>query len=121
MRANFITSVDGGATVEGLSGAMGGPGDRIIFTCCGNSRTSSWSARAPCGRGLLGRAVGRAQRQQRQARGQSEVPQLAIVTKIGSPGPGHGGVHPHRGAAAGAHLHRGRRETRRALERLLPR
>src|ERR1700751_5028406 len=31
VRANFITSVDGGATADGKTGAMAGPGDRFIF------------------------------------------------------------------------------------------
>ena len=31
VRANFITSIDGGATAGDSSGAMGGPGDRLVF------------------------------------------------------------------------------------------
>jgi 5-amino-6-(5-phosphoribosylamino)uracil reductase len=84
MRANFITSVDGGATADGSSGAMGGPGDRQIFNLlreladvivvgAGTVRVENYS----------GAHLAVAQRQQRQARGQSEVPQLAIVTRSG--------------------------------------
>jgi len=84
VRANFITSVDGGATAGGSSAAMGGPGDRFIFDLlreladvivvgAGTVRTEGYS----------GAHVSVAQRQRRQARGQSEVPQLAIVTKSG--------------------------------------
>jgi 5-amino-6-(5-phosphoribosylamino)uracil reductase len=84
MRANFITSVDGGATADGSSGAMGGPGDRHIFNLlreladvivvgAGTVRVENYS----------GAHLSVAQRQQRQARGQSEVPQLAIVTRSG--------------------------------------
>jgi riboflavin biosynthesis pyrimidine reductase len=84
LRANFITSVDGGATTDGTSGAMGGPGDRLIFNLlreladvivvgAGTVRIEGYS----------GAHVGATQRQQRQARGQSEVPQLAIVTRSG--------------------------------------
>ncbi|WP_406816214.1 pyrimidine reductase family protein [Mycobacterium sp. M23085] len=84
VRANFITSVDGGATTGGSSGAMGGPGDRFIFNLlreladvivvgAGTVRIEGYS----------GAQVGVAQRQRRQARGQSEVPQLAIVTRSG--------------------------------------
>jgi 5-amino-6-(5-phosphoribosylamino)uracil reductase len=84
MRANFITSVDGGATADGSSGAMGGPGDRHIFNLlreladvivvgAGTVRVENYS----------GAHLAVAQRQQRQARGQSEVPQLAIVTRSG--------------------------------------
>lgn len=84
VRANFITSVDGGATSGGSSGGMGGPGDRFIFNLlreladvivvgAGTVRIESYS----------GAQLSVPQRQQRQARGQSEVPQLAIVTKSG--------------------------------------
>src|SRR6201993_2935296 len=84
VRANFITSVDGGATADGKTGAMAGPGDRFIFNLlreladvivvgAGTVRVESYS----------GVHLGVVQRQRRQARGQSEVPQLAIVTKSG--------------------------------------
>ncbi|OBI16722.1 hypothetical protein A5712_25225 [Mycobacterium sp. E2327] len=84
VRANFITSVDGGATADGSSGTMGGPGDRHIFNLlreladvivvgAGTVRIEGYS----------GAHLAVAQRQARQTRGQSEVPQLAIVTKSG--------------------------------------
>jgi riboflavin biosynthesis pyrimidine reductase len=84
VRANFITSADGGATADGKTGAMAGPGDRLIFNMlreladvivvgAGTVRIEGYS----------GAHLGVAQRQRRQARGQSEVPQLAIVTKSG--------------------------------------
>jgi riboflavin biosynthesis pyrimidine reductase len=85
VRANFIASVDGGATADGKTGAMGGPGDRLIFHLlreladvivvgAGTVRVEGYS----------GAQLGVAERQRRQARGQSEVPQLAIVTKSGA-------------------------------------
>src|ERR1700757_3990932 len=84
LRANFIASVDGGATADGKTGTMGGPGDRLIFHLlreladvivvgAGTVRVEGYS----------GAQLGVAKRQRRQARGQSEVPQLAIVTKSG--------------------------------------
>ncbi|MDM4143137.1 MULTISPECIES: pyrimidine reductase family protein [Mycobacterium] len=84
VRANFITSVDGGATTGGSSGAMGGAGDRLIFNLlreladvivvgAGTVRIEGYS----------GAQLSVTQRQHRQARGQSEVPQLAIVTGSG--------------------------------------
>lgn len=84
VRANFITSIDGGATAEGKTGPMAGPGDRLIFFLlreladvivvgAGTVRIEGYS----------GAHAGIAERQRRQARGQSEVPQLAIVTKSG--------------------------------------
>jgi riboflavin biosynthesis pyrimidine reductase len=84
VRANFITSIDGGATADGKTGAMAGPGDRFIFNLlreladvivvgAGTVRIEGYS----------GAQLGVARRQCRQARGQSEVPRLAIVTKSG--------------------------------------
>ncbi len=84
VRANFISSVDGAATADGSSGAMGSPGDRLIFNLlreiadvvvvgAGTVRIENYS----------GAHLSVSQRQQRQARGQSEVPQLAIVTRSG--------------------------------------
>ena len=84
VRANFITSVDGGATADGSSGALGSPGDRFVFNLlreladvivvgAGTVRVEGYS----------GAHLSVAERQRRQARGQSEVPQLAIVTKSG--------------------------------------
>ncbi|MGC2342457.1 MAG: dihydrofolate reductase family protein, partial [Mycobacterium sp.] len=32
LRANFIASLDGGATFGGKSGQLGGPGDRAVFS-----------------------------------------------------------------------------------------
>jgi riboflavin biosynthesis pyrimidine reductase len=84
VRANFITSVDGGATADGKSGGMAGPGDRLVFNLlreladvivvgAGTVRVEGYS----------GAHLGVAERQRRQARGQREVPPLAIVTKSG--------------------------------------
>jgi 5-amino-6-(5-phosphoribosylamino)uracil reductase len=87
VRSNFISSVDGGATADGTTSAMGGPGDKMIFNLlreladivlvgAGTVRMENYS----------GAHSSVAQRQRRQARGQSEVPQLAIVTNSGSLG-----------------------------------
>ncbi|MGB8210841.1 MAG: pyrimidine reductase family protein, partial [Mycobacterium sp.] len=84
LRANFIASLDGGATVGGTTGRMGGPGDRVVFNLlreladeilvgAGTVRAEDYS----------GARLSIAQRQDRQARGQREIPQLAIVTKSG--------------------------------------
>ncbi len=84
VRANFITSVDGGATVEGTSGTLGGPGDRFIFNMLrGLADVVVVGAGTVRVEGYSGAHLAVPQRQQRQARGQSEVPQLAIVTKSG--------------------------------------
>jgi riboflavin biosynthesis pyrimidine reductase len=84
LRANFIASLDGGATVGGTTGRLGGHGDRALFSLlreladvilvgAGTVRVEEYS----------GARSNIAQRQRRQARGQSEVPQLAIVTRSG--------------------------------------
>jgi 5-amino-6-(5-phosphoribosylamino)uracil reductase len=84
LRANFIASLDGGATFSGKSGRLGGSGDRAVFSLlreladvilvgAGTVRAEGYAGARP--------TVG--QRGRRQARGQSEVPQLAIVTKSG--------------------------------------
>ncbi|OBB85746.1 hypothetical protein A5760_07030 [Mycobacterium colombiense] len=84
VRANFITSVDGGATTGGSSGAMGGPGDRFIFNLLRElADVIMVGAGTVRIEGYSGAQVGAAERQRRQARGQSEVPQLAIVTGSG--------------------------------------
>jgi riboflavin biosynthesis pyrimidine reductase len=84
LRANFIASLDGAASVGGKTGRLGGPGDRAVFGLlreladvilvgAGTVRVENYSGARPTV----------AQRQRRQACGQSEVPQLAIVTKSG--------------------------------------
>ena len=84
LRANFIASVDGGATFGGKSGQLGGAGDRAVFSLlreladvvlvgAGTVRAEGYAGARP----TLG------ERGRRQARGQSEVPQLAIVTRSG--------------------------------------
>jgi len=82
VRANFISSLDGAATAEGRSGALGGAGDRAVFRLmreladvvvvgAGTVRVESYS----------GVQLGVPERQRRCARGQQEVPPIAIVTR----------------------------------------
>src|SRR6201998_3500379 len=86
VRANFITSVDGGATADGKTGTLAGPGDRLIFHLLRELAdvivVGAGTARIE---GYSGVHLGVAQRQRRQARGQSEVPRLAMVTSEGEP------------------------------------
>lgn len=85
VRANFISSLDGGATADGKSGGLAGPGDRALFRLmreladvivvgAGTVRTENYS----------GASLGVTQRQGRAARGQAEVPPIAIVTRSGN-------------------------------------
>jgi riboflavin biosynthesis pyrimidine reductase len=84
LRANFIASLDGGATVGGTTGRLGGPGDRAVFDLLRELAdvilVGAGTVRIE---GYAGAQLTVDQRQRRQARGQSEVPQLAIVTKAG--------------------------------------
>ena len=81
VRANMIGSLDGGATDDGTSGGLAGPGDRAVFTrmrqeadviLVGAStvRIENYS----------GAQMSLTQRQDRQSRGQAEVPPIAVVT-----------------------------------------
>ena len=84
VRANFITSVDGGATADGTSGGLAGPGDKLIFNLLRElADVIVVGAGTVRMEGYSGVHLPVAQRMQRQARGQSEVPPLAIVTKSG--------------------------------------
>jgi 5-amino-6-(5-phosphoribosylamino)uracil reductase len=84
LRANFIGSIDGGATLAGKSGGLGSPGDRTLFMLlraladivlvgAGTVRVENYG----------GARLNVAERLRRRDRGQSEVPQLAIVSRSG--------------------------------------
>lgn len=85
VRANMIVSADGGATVDGRAGGLAGSGDRVLFKVlreiadvvlvgAGTVRTENYS----------GAQLSVASRQARQARGQAEVPPIAVVTASGA-------------------------------------
>ncbi|BBY60256.1 pyrimidine reductase family protein [Mycolicibacterium sarraceniae] len=84
VRGNMIASLDGGAATDGKSGGLGGAGDRRVFRTlreladvivvgAGTARAENYS----------GAQMTLAQRAQRQRRGQSEVPPIALVTRSG--------------------------------------
>ncbi|MGB3485111.1 MAG: pyrimidine reductase family protein [Mycobacterium sp.] len=84
VRANFISSLDGGTAVEGTSGGLAAPGDRALFRVlreladvivvgAGTVRTENYG----------GAQLGVTERQHRHARGQAEVPPIAIVSNSG--------------------------------------
>ena len=84
VRANFIASLDGGATTGGTSGGLGGAGDRALFAVqreladvivvgAGTARAENYG----------GARMSVAQRQRRHARDQSEIPPIALVTRSG--------------------------------------
>jgi riboflavin biosynthesis pyrimidine reductase len=81
VRGNMIASLDGGATADGKSGGLGGPGDRAVFALmrqladvilvgAGTARAENYS----------GAQFSPAHRQARQHRGQVEVPPIAVLT-----------------------------------------
>lgn len=84
VRSNFITSLDGGATAGGTSGAFAAPGDKALFALmreladvivvgAGTVRVENYG----------GAHMSAAARQARRDRGQTEVPPIAIVTRSG--------------------------------------
>lgn len=84
VRGNMIASIDGGATAGGKTAALGGAGDRSVFeqmryaadvilVGAETVRTENYS----------GAQVPVPQRGARQARGQAEVPPIAVVTRSG--------------------------------------
>jgi riboflavin biosynthesis pyrimidine reductase len=79
--ANMIASADGAASIEGRSGQLGGPGDRLVFR----------ALRAVADVILVGGGTARAehygpprpsadQQAARRDRGQAPVPRIAVVT-----------------------------------------
>lgn len=88
VRGNAIASVDGGATTEGTSGGLGGPGDRAVFGVlreladvivvgAGTARAENYG----------GARMSEAQRGRRRRRGQAEIPPIALVTRSANLGP----------------------------------
>jgi riboflavin biosynthesis pyrimidine reductase len=81
VRANMISSLDGGATDDGKAAGLAGPGDRALF-----SRMRQEADVVLVGASTVrienysGAQMSLAQRQERQSRGQAEVPPIAIVT-----------------------------------------
>jgi riboflavin biosynthesis pyrimidine reductase len=82
VRVNMIASVDGGTSLGGTSGSLGGPADRLVFT----------TLRSFADVILVGAGTMRAERygparldpdhrEQRAARGQSPVPPIAVITQ----------------------------------------
>ena len=82
VRCNMISSLDGAISVKGRSGLLGAPADRRVFQVL----------RSLADIVLVGAGTARAERygpvaldgelrQQRRARGQSEVPPIAVVTR----------------------------------------
>jgi riboflavin biosynthesis pyrimidine reductase len=85
VRCNMISSLDGAITVEGRSGALGGPADRRVFQVlrsladvivvgAGTAREEGY------GPARLSQDL----RDRRKGRGQSPLPPIAVVTRSGN-------------------------------------
>jgi len=81
LRVNFVTSIDGAATVDGKSGGLGGPGDKRIFdtlrASCDALVVAAGTVRAENYDALRLDEAGRAWR---TAAGLPEFPLMAIVS-----------------------------------------
>lgn len=84
LRANAISSLDGGATTDGTSGGLGKDGDRQLFALLRELAdvivVGAGTARAE---NYAGAQMNVTQRRHRQDRGQTEVPPIALVTRSG--------------------------------------
>lgn len=81
VRGNMISSLDGGATEDGKSGGLGGPGDRAVFNLMRQHADVILMGAATVRiENYSGVQLSAAQRQERQRRGQAEVPPIAVIT-----------------------------------------
>jgi riboflavin biosynthesis pyrimidine reductase len=84
VRGNMITSLDGGAADDGKSGGLAGPGDRAVFVQMREAAdvvlVGATTVRVE---NYSGAQLSVGARQERQRRGQAEVPPIAIVTRSG--------------------------------------
>jgi riboflavin biosynthesis pyrimidine reductase len=84
VRGNMITSLDGGAADDGKSGGLAGPGDRAVFVQMREAADVVLVGAATVRvENYAGAQLSVAARQERQRRGQAEVPPIAIVTRSG--------------------------------------
>lgn len=85
VRANFVSSADGAVSVDAVSGGLKAPGDREVFDLLRDLAdvivVGAGTVRAEKYRGARTSA---GQRALRRARGQSEVPPIAVVTASAS-------------------------------------
>jgi riboflavin biosynthesis pyrimidine reductase len=82
VRGNMIASLDGGATDEGKAGGLAGAGDRAVFSLMRHAAdvilVGATTVRIE---NYSGAQLPVAARQERQRRGQAEVPPIAVVTR----------------------------------------
>jgi riboflavin biosynthesis pyrimidine reductase len=85
VRGNMIASLDGGATDDGKAGGLAGAGDRAVFSLMRHAAdvilVGASTVRIE---NYSGAQLPVAARQDRQHRGQTEVPPIAVVTRSGN-------------------------------------
>ena len=85
VRGNMIASLDGGATDEGKAGGLAGAGDRAVFALMRHAADVILVGAATVRiENYSGAQLPVASRQDRQHRGQAEVPPIAVVTRSGN-------------------------------------
>ncbi|WP_019969370.1 pyrimidine reductase family protein [Mycobacterium sp. 141] len=81
VRGNMISSLDGGATSDGKSGGLAGPGDRALFNIMREAADVILMGAATVRiENYSGAQLSAAQREARRRRGQAEIPPIAVVT-----------------------------------------
>src|SRR5690348_4164154 len=84
VRGNMIASLDGGATDAGKAGGLAGAGDRAVFALMRQTADVILVGAATVRiENYSGAQLPVAARQERQRRGQAEVPPIAVVTRSG--------------------------------------
>lgn len=81
---NFVTSIDGHATLEGRSGQLGSPGDKELFRALRERADAILAGSETMRIERYGRALPAAERRQRRlGAGRSAEPLLVIITRSG--------------------------------------
>ena len=84
----MIASLDGGATSDGKAGGLAGPGDRALFALMRQAADVILVGAATVRiENYSGAQLSVSARQDRQRRGQDEVPPIAVVTRSGNLAP----------------------------------
>jgi riboflavin biosynthesis pyrimidine reductase len=85
VRGNMIASLDGGATDDGKAGGLAGAGDRAVFSLMRHAADVIVVGAATVRiENYSGAQLPVAARQERQRRGQAEVPPIAVITRSGN-------------------------------------
>src|SRR6185295_13229519 len=85
VRGNMIASLDGGCTDDGKAGGLAGAGDRALFSLMRDLADVVVVGAATVRiENYSGAQLPVAARQERQRRGQTEVPAIAVITRSGN-------------------------------------